>query len=163
VVADSAPDMDELGQRPSSRRRGDRFARRSGSRRSRTVTSVRGTACLCKAASVPTRGRRLNKRLRPPSGLSRAAMTASTGRLVSTARSRARPPAGVIAMPRRQRSGRAAPLVRSNHRILRLPDPCGAVTRTPLLLAWQTTRQRRRRPAGPWSQKESSAPNARES
>ena len=49
-----------------------------------TVTSVRGTACLCKAASVLARDRRLSKRLRPPSGLSRAATTASTGRLVST-------------------------------------------------------------------------------
>ena len=40
--------------------------------------------------------------------------------------SRARP-AGAIATPRGQWSGRAAPLVRSDHRILRLPDPCGAV------------------------------------
>ena len=40
------------------------------------------------------------KRLRPPPGLSWAATTASTGRLVSTASARARAPVGVIAMPR---------------------------------------------------------------
>ena len=44
------------------------------------------TACLRTAAFVPARDRRLSKRLRPPSGLSWAATSASTGRLVSTAR-----------------------------------------------------------------------------
>ena len=39
----------ELRQRPRSQRQDDRFARRSGNHRSRTVTCVRGTACLCTA------------------------------------------------------------------------------------------------------------------
>jgi len=53
--ADLAPGPDELQQRPSSRRRGCRFGRRSGSRWPRTVTSVPGPACLCTAASVIAR------------------------------------------------------------------------------------------------------------
>ena len=71
---------DELRQRPSSRRRGDHSARRSGSRRSKTMTSVRGTACLRTAASALARDRRLGKRVRPPSGSSWAATMASTRR-----------------------------------------------------------------------------------
>ena len=67
------------------------------SRGSRTVTSVRRTACPCTAASVLARDRRLSKRLRPPSGLSWAATTASTGRLVSTASNRPAPTRPAIA------------------------------------------------------------------
>ena len=60
------------------------------------VTSVRGTACPCTAASVPARDRRLSKRLRPPSGLSSAATTTSTGQSVSTGRDRAAPATATI-------------------------------------------------------------------
>ena len=71
------------------------------------MTSVRVTACLCTAASVLARDRRLSKRLPLPSGLSWAATTASTARLVSTASTRAAPAVGVIALPRQQPSRRA--------------------------------------------------------
>ena len=92
-----AVEKDEQRQRLSSRRRGDRFARRSGSSRSRSVTCVRGTACLCTPASVLGRDRRLSKRLRPPSGFSWAATTASTDGLVSTGTDRATPATRAIA------------------------------------------------------------------
>ena len=51
-------------------------------------------------ASVLARDPRLRKRPRPPSGLSWAATTALTGRLVSTASTRAPPASRVIAWPR---------------------------------------------------------------
>ena len=100
----------------SARARGDEATLREAKRQPLIEDcNVRpGTACLCTAVSVLAQDRRLSKRLRPPSGLSWAATTASTGRLVSTATNRAQPVTGtialtsggaaarVIAMPRRQ-------------------------------------------------------------
>ena len=56
--------------------------------------------------------RRLSKRLRPPSGLSWAATTASTGRLVSTATNRAQPVTGAIVLTSRGRAARAIAMPR---------------------------------------------------
>jgi len=61
-----------------------------------------------------------------------------------------------VALPREQRSGRAAPLVRSNHQRLRLPDPCGAVAGR--RCCWRGIAALRRR--RPRSRKQSSRPAA---
>jgi hypothetical protein len=66
---------------PGARARGDETSLREAKRQplKRTMTSARGTACLCAAASALAQNLRLSNRPRLPSGLSWATMTASTG------------------------------------------------------------------------------------
>ena len=67
-------------------------------------TNLPGTYTYARPRPCLLSSRWLSKRLRPPSVLSLGATTASTGRLVSTASSRAPPPDGVIGLPRKEHS-----------------------------------------------------------